>query len=179
MSPAQIIDACVLINLLATGELKSILDSVGRTSLICSVVQEESIYLKTGDTNNPKELINLAPFLNDGTLSVCELEGEKEDLSYVDFASVLDDGEAMTLAIAINRGLYLVTDERKARRLFSEQGGNPKRLISTSDLIHRWAQGKKVSANKLQETLQKIESRASYRPPTTDRNQKWWIKALS
>ncbi len=162
MSPAQIIDACVLINLLATGELKSILDSVGRTSLICSVVREESIYLKTG-----------------GTLSVCELEGEKEELSYVDFASVLDDGEAMTLAIAINRGLYLVTDERKARRLFSEQVGNPKRLISTSDLIYHWAQGKKVRANKLQETLQKIESRASYRPPTTDRNQKWWIKALS
>jgi predicted nucleic acid-binding protein len=179
VSPAQIIDACVLINLLATGELKSILDSVGRPSLICSIVQEESVYLKTGDPNNPKELINLAPFLNDGTLSVCEIGDENEELLYVDFASVLDDGEAMTLAIAINRGLYLVTDERKARRLFSEQFANPKRLISTSDLIHHWAQEKKISANKLQKTLQKIESRASYRPPTTDRNQKWWIKALS
>ncbi len=92
MSPAQIIDACVLINLLATGEIKSIFDSIGRPSLICSVVQEESIYLKTGDPNNPKQLINLVPFLSDGTLSVCELQGEKEELLYVDFASVLDDG---------------------------------------------------------------------------------------
>jgi len=179
VSPAQIIDACVLINLLATGEIKSIFDSIGRPSLICSVVQEESIYLKTGDPNNPKQLINLVPFLSDGTLSVCELQGEKEELLYVDFASVLDDGEAMTLAIAINRGLYLVTDERKARRLFLEQIAKPKRLISTSDLLRHWAQEKIVSKEQLQKTLQRIESRASYRPPLSDRNQEWWINALS
>lgn len=111
----------MLINLLATGELKSILESARRLSLLCSVVKEESIYLKTGDPNNPKELIDLAPFLTEGILSVCEIEHEREELLYVVFASVLDDGEAMTLAIAINRGHYLVTDERKARRLFLEQ----------------------------------------------------------
>ncbi len=85
----------------------------------------------------------------------------------------------MTLAIAINRGLYLVTDERKARRLFLEQIAKPKRLISTSDLLRHWAQEKIVSKEQLQKTLQRIESRASYRPPLSDRNQEWWINALS
>jgi predicted nucleic acid-binding protein len=174
----QIIDACVLINLLATEEVKSILDSVGRPSLICSIVQLESIYLKTGDPNNPKELINLAPFIKEGTLSVCGIEGEKEEVLYVDFASVLDDGEAMTLAIAINRAFHLVTDERKARRLFSERIPDPKHLVSTSDLVRHWAQNERISARKLREALRKIESRASYRPPATDRNYEWWMKAL-
>lgn len=179
MTPVQIIDTCVLINLLATGELKSILASVERLSLICSVVQEESIYLRTDDPNNPKELINLSGFLTEGTLSVCEIENESEELLYVDFASVLDDGEAMTLAIAISRGHYLVTDERKARHLFLEKTKSPKRLISTSDLIRGWAGKKKITSKLLRETLQRIESRASYRPPNNDRNQKWWISMAS
>jgi predicted nucleic acid-binding protein len=174
----QVIDACVLINLLATEELKSILDSIGRPSLICSIVQLESIYLRTGDPNNPKELINLAPFIEQGTLSVCEIEDQKEEVLYVDFASVLDDGEAMSLAIAINRTFHLVTDERKARRLFSDRITDPKLLISTSDLVRHWARDEAISANKLHKTLRKIESRASYRPPVSDRNYKWWMKAL-
>ncbi len=178
MTPAQIIDACVLINLLATGELKSILESVRRQSLICSIVQNETIYLKTGDPNQPKELIDVASFLTGDVLSVCEIEHEREELLYVDFASVLDDGEARTLAIAINRGHYLVTDERKARRLFLEHIDSPKLLISTSDLIRHWSHEKEISAKKLRETLQRIESRASYRPPNSDRNQKWWITAV-
>lgn len=178
MSSAQIIDACVLINLLATGELKSILDSAGRPSLICSIVKQESIYLKTSDPHDPKELIDLAPYLKDHLLSVCEIEDDKEELLYVDLASALDDGEAMTLAIAISRNFYLVTDERKARRLFLEEIANPKRLISTSDLIRHWAEENRITATKLKDTLQRIETRASYRPPVSDRNQKWWINSL-
>jgi predicted nucleic acid-binding protein len=178
VSPAQIIDACVLINLLATGELKNILDSVGRDSLICAVVQKESIYLKTNDPNSPKELIDLTPFLNDRTISVCEIQGHDEELLYVDLASVLDDGEAMTLAIAINRKLFVVTDERKARRLFLEQTADPKYLISTSDIIRHWARNKRISASKLRDVLRNVEARASYRPPQIDRNQKWWLDAV-
>ncbi len=178
MSSAQIIDACVLINLLATGELKSILDSVGRNSLICAVVQKESIYLKTGDPSNPKELIDLTPFLKDRTLSVCDIQGQEEELLYVDLASVLDDGEAMTLAIGLRRELFIVTDERKARRLFLDQSADPKQLISTSDLIRHWVRQEKVKASKLREVLRNVELRASYRPPTTDRNQKWWLDAI-
>jgi hypothetical protein len=147
-------------------------------SLICTVVREESIYLKTADPTNPKELIDLSNFLTDGTLSVCEIEHENEQSLYVDLASVLDDGEAMTLAIAMNRGHSLVTDERKARRLFLERTNSPKRLISTSDLIRNWVDHKKISSTKLRDTLQKIELRASYRPSNTDQNQQWWMTAI-
>ena len=178
MTTAQIIDACVLINLLATEELETILGAAKKPALICSVVESESIYLRTGDPHNPKEPIDLKAFINDGVLSVCQIESAKEELLYVDFASVLDDGEAMTLAIAIARNLDLATDERKARRLFLEEIADPRRLISTSGLIRHWAEVKKIPSKKLTETVIKIERRASYRPPPDDRNHRWWMNAL-
>lgn len=177
MATAQIIDACVLINLLATEELEAILGAAKKPSLICSIVENESIYLRTGDPRNPKEPINLEPFINDGVLSVCEIESEKEESLYVDFASALDDGEAMTLAIAIGRKLDLATDDRKARRLFLNEIADSKRLISTSALIRQWAAAEDISAMKLKETLARIQNRASYRPPTDDRHHRWWINS--
>jgi predicted nucleic acid-binding protein len=174
---SQVIDACVLINLVATDELPSILAVVKKPSLICSVVKAESIYLKTADPLYPKELIDLNEFVDVGALSICQIENEKEELLYVDLASMLDDGEAMTLAIAIARGFDLATDERKAGRFFLAEVVDQKRLISTSVLLRQWADAKRLSAQKLKVALQKIETRASYRPPTDDRNYEWWMNS--
>jgi len=174
---SQVIDACVLINLVATEEMPGILAVVKKHSLICSAVRAESVYLKTDDPINPKELIDLNPFVNAGVLSLCQIENEKEELLYVDLASMLDDGEAMTLAIAVARGFDLATDERKARRFFLREVVDHKRLMSTSVLVRQWAEAKRISAPKLKSVLQKIESRASYRPPTDDRNYKWWMNS--
>lgn len=174
---SQVIDACVLINLVVTEELPGILAVVKRPSLICSVVKAESIYLKTDDPLNPKELIDLNAFVDLGVLSICQIESEEEELLYVDLASMLDDGEAMTLAIAVARGFDLATDERKARRFFLTEVTDPKRLISTSVLVRQWSEAKKISAPKLKSVLRRIENRASYRPPTDDRNYKWWMNS--
>lgn len=174
---SQVIDACVLINLVATGELPEILRVMKKHSLVCSVVKSESIYLRTNDPLNPKELIDLNAFVDLGVLSICQIENEKEELLYVDMASVLDDGEAMTLAIAIARGFDLATDERKARHFFLSEVMDPKRLSSTSVLVRQWAEAKRISAPKLKSVLQRIENRASYRPPTDDRNYKWWMNS--
>src|ERR1019366_5454476 len=40
---------------------------------------------------------------------------------YVELASVVDDGEAATIAVAAQRNLQLATDDRKARRLCAER----------------------------------------------------------
>ena len=175
MTTAQIIDACVLINLLATGELEAILTAVKKPSLICSIVESESIYLRTSDPRNPKEPIDLKPFIDKGVLSVCQIANEREEALYVDFASALDDGEAMTLAIAIARDLDLATDERKAQRLFLNEIADAKRLVSTSALIRQWAAAENISMLKVKNALEKIQNRASYRPPTDDRHHTWWI----
>jgi predicted nucleic acid-binding protein len=177
VTSAQIIDACVLINLLATEELKGILGTIKKSSLICSFVEKETLYLRTLDRQKPKDLIDLGGFVNDGLLRVCTIEDTNEESLYVDFASTLDDGEAMTLAIAIARDFDLVTDELKARRIFLDRVPHPKRLISTSQILRQWAELRRISATKLKNTLYKIETRARYRPPTSDYNYKWWVNS--
>lgn len=174
-SRAQIIDACVLINLVATDELEAILGVTGKLSLICTVVKKESIYLRTLDPQNPKELIDLSPFIDNRILEICEIENENEELLYVDFAAVLDDGEAMSLAIAIARDLDLATDEQKARKLFLKEVEHPRRLISTSQLLRKWATASRLTAERIRAALLKIETRARYRPPIADPDYRWWM----
>lgn len=176
-STAQILDACVLINLLASGEIEGILRVAARNSLICSAVEGESIYLRTDDPKSPLDLIDLHPLIDSGLLTVCHLEGDYEAELYIDYASALDDGEAMSLAIALARGLVLATDERKARRLFLEAAGDTKRLTSTSELLWQWAEAEAVAAGRLKAALLHIERRARYQPPNTDPNHRWWVDA--
>jgi len=172
----QILDACVLINLLASDETEGILRAAARESFICSAVEGESIYLRTDDASAPIERINLRPLIDSGLLTVCGVDGDKEVELYVDYASVLSDGEAMSLAIALSRDFLLITDEKKARRLFLEAAGKPMRLASTSTLIRNWAE-KNISVETLRQVLSNVERRARYQPPPTDENYGWWLDA--
>jgi predicted nucleic acid-binding protein len=173
----QILDACVLINLLAGGEIEGVLGAAARQSLICSAVREETVYLRTGDPRAPLELIKLDPLLESGLLGVCRVEGDVEAQLYVDYAGSLDDGEAMSLAIALSRGFTLATDERKARRLFLEAAGDARRLTSTPELVRHWAESARVPAPVLRDALLRIEARARYQPPASDPNHGWWVDA--
>jgi predicted nucleic acid-binding protein len=173
----QILDACVLINLLAGGEIKGVLAAATRESLICSAVERESIYLRTDDPHAPLELIRLDPLIDSGLLTVCHVEGDDESHLYVDYASKLDDGEAMSMAIALSRGFVLATDERKARRLFLGAAGDASRLTSTAELVRHWAESEHIPAPRLKESLLHIEARARYQPPASDANYQWWVNA--
>jgi predicted nucleic acid-binding protein len=173
-SHSQILDACVLINLLASGEVEGILRAANQDSMICSAVESESIYLRTEDPKVPLEPIDLQPLIASGLLTVCYIEGAQEAEYYVDYASALDDGEAMSLAIALSRGFTLATDERKARRLFLDEGSDPLRLTSTPELLRRWAAAE-ISSDRLKAALLSIERRARYQPPTTDPDYHWWL----
>lgn len=175
---AQILDACVLINLLASGEVEGVLRAAARDSFICTAVEGESIYLRTDDPKAPLEHIDLRPLIGSGLLIVCSIEGSTEAELYVDYASALDDGEAMSLAIALSRDLVLATDERKARRLFNEAVGDSARLTSTSELLRCWAEDEGVPTDILKTALLQIEKRARYQPPASDANYQWWADAI-
>lgn len=172
---AQILDACVLINLLASGEVVGILRAAARDSFICTAVEGKSIYLRNDDPKTPLEPIELRPLIDSGLLIVCNIEGAQEAELYVDYASALDDGEAMSLAIALSRGFILATDERKARRLFLEAAPDPRSLTSTSELLRRWAEAEAIMSDRLKEALLNIERRSRYQPSATDPDYQWWL----
>jgi hypothetical protein len=178
IQPTMILDSCVLINLIASEEAEDILRSTGKECRICIVVEKESFYLRPDDPQEELfDSVQLDPLISSGRLILCDIEGIREATLYIDYASRLDDGEAMSLAIAESRGYVLATDDRKARRIFLEAVGDSKRLISTSDLVRNWAETQSISAARLKTALIRIRNRANFFPSRKDPNSTWWSDA--
>ncbi len=174
-----IIDACVILNLIATGMIEQILSVIAQNSMICVLVKNESLYLRKEDEINDTEPIDIEGLITQELIQVCDCETVAEQQLFVNFAAVLDDGEAMSLAIALSRNWHLATDDKKARRIFSENAQNDKLLVSTSDLIKEWAENENIGDLAIKPILLKVERKASFRPPRSDPNLQWWNDILS
>jgi hypothetical protein len=96
---------------------------------------------------------------------------------YVELAADLEDGEAMTLAIAHGRGLAAATDDRKARRIAAERCGGSLVLVRTTEILRAWVQVSSVDDATLRGVLRRIESIARFRPANDDPLRDWWAEA--
>lgn len=173
-----ILDACVLINLLASGRAEEILSGSEYKFGISTVVSHESIYLRAADSNAPPDEVKLDLFVKSKCLTVYQLSGDKEQVLYVDYAADLDDGEAMTLALALSRGFSMATDDRKARRIFLEEIGDRTRLLSTAQILRSWSKKAGLTSGELKKLLLEVSRRGRYSPPSGDPDFSWWSKAV-
>jgi predicted nucleic acid-binding protein len=171
--PTVLLDTCVLINILASGEAEPILTTLKNRWLICTAVKKETIYLRTEEGDNPLRAVSLDPLINSRLLEVCDIESEDEARLYVNYATNLDDGEAMSVALAVARGYTLATDERKARRIFLENGLR-EHLTCSSQIIREWSEAAAISPGRVKEALLEIMNGARFRPANNDDNRKWW-----
>ena len=176
--PVAILDACVLINLLASGRAQDIMTGSRYRFGICSVVKNESIYLRATDSNAPPEEVKLDLHLESNSLVVYELSGDVEKELYVDFAAELDDGEAMSLALVHARGFAMASDDRKARRIFMEEVAVPERLLSTSQILKDWSEIVGLSPTELKQVLVDVSRRGRFFPNSGDDHFEWWSKAV-
>jgi predicted nucleic acid-binding protein len=145
---------------------------------ICSVVKNESIYLRATDLNAPPEEVKLDAYLESNRLTVFELSRDEERELYVDYAAELDDAEAMSLALAHSRGFSMASDDRKARRLFTEEIGDLKRLLSTSRILKEWSEKAGLNPVELKQVLTEVSRRGRLFPNSGDTNFEWWSKAI-
>ncbi len=171
----RIIDACCLINLYASGTEDSIISACGGF-WVPTQVQNEALLVRRFDEDDPTRLVTRDIHLNDaiasGLIQTCQLEGQDETDAFVRFAMELDDGEASCLAIAMSRGWFAATDDRKARRIASENGIA---LIGTPELIQRWIDATSPSEAAVADVLKKIELFAKFRPRRSDPLYGWWV----
>jgi len=166
-----VLDACVLLNLLATERIAEVAKVIAPACLVCSAVAAESLYLRPLEPGGKPEAIDLGPLVKGGVLTACAIQGPLEEEAYVNYAIELDDGEAMSLAIAQARNFALATDERKARRIIREN--LPHLLvISTAEIVHGWA--RTTGRADAVRAVRSIETRARFRPPDTDPLSPWW-----
>lgn len=172
----QIIDACCLINLYASGRIHNILPACGGDFYISEQVGRESLSIREPDPHDPSVLVvsplDLSVPLSTGLLLSCRVEGATEIQSYVEFATELDDGEASCLAIAKSRGWLVATDDPKAIRVASESGIA---IITTPELIERWVKATGPSQSEIIDTFRRIERFASFRPRRASPLHAWWM----
>jgi predicted nucleic acid-binding protein len=121
-----------------------------------------------------REPIDLTPLVASGLLSVIGTEDEAELQTFVDLAVELDDGEAMTAALAIHREYVLVTDDRKAERLLARRV----ELRATLDVIQAWAEAEQVDDGTLRVVLTGVYERG-YQPPNRHALKAWWDRVMS
>ena len=166
-----VIDTCVLINLLATDRVGEIVQIISPCRLVCPGVSSESLYLRSTEPDGPPQAVDLGPLFHQNVFALCLLDGDAEEGLYVGYSLELDDGEAMSLAIAHSRNIALATDDHKARRLAAENAPGIS-LVSTPQIIRAWAADRDFAD--VASVVRAIHSRARFCPSDHDPFLEWW-----
>lgn len=178
-SPVTLLDACAVISLYATRWMREILAEIDGGVAVVELVVSEALYVRRGgygDDARELELIDLTPLITAGALSVIGPDDEEDLHTFIDLAARvrLDDGEAMTAAIAMRRGYVVVTDDRKVEKRLAGQ----LKLRSTLDLISVWAERRNVDPDTLRRALIDVRDRRSYIPPASHPLKPWWDQVM-
>ncbi len=170
-----LLDASCILNLYATGRLLEIAATLPwQLAVVDYVLEQEALYVRTigaYEGQGGTVPVDLSPLIDAGLLLVVRWEPPIEEAAFVELAAVLDDGEAVTGAIAINRGYSVAIDDRKARRVLGERGPGVK-LVSTLELMRQW--GTAVPTQEVSHALRAMQHRARYVPGQRDPLYAWW-----
>ena len=174
-----ILDASCIITLYASQQMSNILGAVSSLVTVAAYVyQKEALWFFDGPVENVRKsraAIDLQPIVDAGLLKVATIESEDEAEMYLTLSQVVDAGEAYTGAIAMARNWAIVVDDRKARRVFSNDASDLQ-LLFTLDLIQHWAETAVPDPNSIAATLWNVRHRAAYMPARRDPNYAWWSK---
>jgi hypothetical protein len=89
------------------------------------------------------------------------------------FAAELDDGEARSAAVALHRGLWLVTDDRPSLRV-ARTNVPAIPSLTTPEWMKQWAEGEPAESQAVRDAVHRIEMCARYRPRRLDPLHAWW-----
>lgn len=135
-----VLDACCILNFCASGHLLEILQSIPAQVAVTQVVQEEELKTLQRIENEENEgALQFEVAIAQGLLIIVDFESEEEAESFVNYATVLDDGESATLASAIYRGWAIATDDKRAISLIKREASHLQ-LFSTLDIIKHWSE---------------------------------------
>lgn len=160
-----VLDACCAITLVESAHMAAILSATNLRVVITRYVVQHEVQRQ-----------DVQPLIDAGVLSLVAPETEAELNEYVDLARDLDDGEAVSGALAVHRKWALATDETKALRFFAETYPEIP-LISTPGLIKHWVEVTQPAREVVRSALLRIQSQAHYRPGKLHPLWDWWHDA--
>ena len=176
-----LLDASCLLNLYATGSLREIAATLPcRFAVADYVTEQEALYIWLPgpvETREERVPVDLAPLVSEDLVHVMRLEHLEEEVTFVDLAVSVDDGEAVTGALAFHRGCSVATDDRKARRVLGERFPAVP-IVSTLELLNLWAEDESVSNVELQVAMTRMRTGANYVPGHRDPLYEWWQEVI-
>ena len=176
-----ILDASCLLNLYTCGRLKEIAETLPEPLVVSEYVLERETlfvtYKESEQAEEQKKTVDISPLVSAGLIKVISINSEEEQETFVDLATELDDGEAITVSLAEHRGCQVATDDRKALKVISERASL--HATSTLELVKRWAELRNVSREETRSVLSLIWTYASYYPGERDPLYSWWRNMMS
>jgi len=173
-----VLDACCVINLYASGHMADILASLDRSVAVAGYVRDaEARYVRgriADGVQEPKQPINLQPFIEQGSLSIIDADTDAEQVDYLNFAAGIGhDGEAISAAIARHRNWALAIDDIQAR-LFLAPRMPHIQFATTPELVKQWADSGNIPDTIVRSVLRDIQVRGNYRPGRAEPLSNWW-----
>lgn len=171
---ALILDACRLINLLATTQITEILTCLPAQPTVARfVLDDEIIKLDEEPFRHGAEALQRA--IDALLLQVVDFASEAERFRFIDLAGTyrLDDGEAMSAAIAIERNWMIASDDRRIHSVIPHLAP-ALRVLTTPEILKRWHDHANPESDLLIEVLTSIERYARYRPVRHHPLGGWW-----
>lgn len=171
-----VVDASVLINVLASGYAKEILIAYPDRLLVVDQVVHEVRFDPVDPVREPSPK-TLEPFISERLLYRMSLSAEglesMLELTMAPRPDDLHDGEAASIALAHEIGARVATDDKKAQRVCSERF--PKIGLISSVEVFRHASVRAALGGRLAEALMCAISRGRMRVPKPERE---WVKGV-
>ncbi len=170
----HVIDSCCLLNMYAAWNgLDPLADSQWIWH-ISTAVSMELLYLHYPNPggNAERRPLDLEKYVHEQCVFRCAPDNPDEEMAYLDFATQLDDGEAMSLAITKCRVWTLATDDRKAIRLATQE---KVKVISTPEIMKTWAAEMSIGDDALRQVLHRIRTFARFAPSPRLPEFDWWV----
>lgn len=180
MSRKLVIDTSCLLNLLASGMGREVLEALEYGLIGTPHLDREALYLVTGRDDAGaviREPVDLEPLESAGLLSIRPRDETTLD-HLVDCAEHLTDADAAAVALAAAIELPLATDDARqvkvARRLFPAL-----EIVSTLDILRQALPKLGLDDASLRTLARRIRSRASFLPPRSDPHRQWFLDLLA
>lgn len=151
-----VFDTVTLSNFLLSESIHIIEKRYRKKAIITTQVLDE---LSAGFAKYPF-LKTIGDLIEKNIFSICNLS-QKERKIYIDLNGHLGKGEASSIAVAVNKGWIVVTDDRTARRVCSQMG---LAVTGSIGIIKASLIDGQISVTQANDILQKMTDSGFYSP---------------
>ena len=174
-----VVDACVLINLLATSLEVELTQVLGLSWLMTDLARAETLFLDSppdAEGIRQRTVADVSRLESIGCLKVRTLDAEWMP-AFVRCAAYLPDPDASSVALAGALGLPLVTDDPKERRVAAELFPGIE-LRSTLGILLDSVTALGFDDARLRRLAYDLRWRGNFLPPRRDPNREWFQRLL-